>query len=55
MREILDIQKKLLPDLVDIMQKRYSILHQIMISRLIGRRTLASALEYDGACTARGN
>jgi central glycolytic genes regulator len=44
MREILDIQKKLLPDLVEVMQKRYTILHLIMISRLIGRRTLASAL-----------
>jgi central glycolytic genes regulator len=44
MREILDVQKKLLPDLVEVMQKRYTILHLIMISRLIGRRTLASAL-----------
>lgn len=44
MREILDVQKKLLPDLVETMQKRYTILHLIMISRLIGRRTLATAL-----------
>ncbi|MCP3775829.1 hypothetical protein NLX71_21380 [Paenibacillus sp. MZ04-78.2] len=41
MREILDIQKQLLPDLVDTMKKRYTILHHIMISGLVGRRTLA--------------
>jgi central glycolytic genes regulator len=44
MREILDIQKKLLPDLVDVMQKRYTILHLIMISRVVGRRTLAASM-----------
>lgn len=44
MRAILDIQKQLLPDLVDVMQKRYTILHLIMLSRVVGRRTLASAM-----------
>ncbi|MDB5055642.1 MAG: central glycolytic regulator [Bacilli bacterium] len=44
MRAILDIQKQLLPDLVDVMQKRYTILHLIMLSRVVGRRTLAGAM-----------
>jgi central glycolytic genes regulator len=44
MREILDIQVKLLPDLVEVMQKRYTILNLIMISRVVGRRTLAAAM-----------
>lgn len=45
MRSVLDIQKQLLPDLMDIMRKRYTILHHIMISRVVGRRTLASSLD----------
>ncbi len=45
MREILDIQKQLLPDLMDIMKKRYSILHHILVSGVVGRRTLASSLD----------
>lgn len=45
MRKILEIQKQLLPDLVDILKKRYTILHQIKLSELIGRRTLATSLD----------
>lgn len=45
MREILDIQKQLLPDLLDIMKKRYSILRHIQVSGIVGRRTLASSLD----------
>lgn len=45
MREILDIQKQLMPDLMDTMKKRYSILHQILVSGVVGRRTLASSLD----------
>jgi central glycolytic genes regulator len=45
MREILDIQKQLLPDLLDIMKKRYSILRHIQVVGVVGRRTLASSLE----------
>ncbi|MDF2924791.1 MAG: hypothetical protein K0R57_3705 [Paenibacillaceae bacterium] len=45
MRSVLDIQKQLLPDLMDTMRKRYTILHHIMLSRVIGRRTLASTLD----------
>jgi len=45
LRSVLDIQKQLLPDLMDIMKKRYTILHHIMVSRVVGRRTLASSLD----------
>lgn len=45
MRRILDIQKRLLPDLTDVLKKRYSILHHISSSGLVGRRTLANSLE----------
>ncbi|SFM24932.1 central glycolytic genes regulator [Paenibacillus sp. 1_12] len=44
MRGILDIQKQLLPDLLDTMKKRYTILHFIRISGVVGRRTLAGSL-----------
>ncbi|XID92140.1 sugar-binding transcriptional regulator [Paenibacillaceae bacterium WGS1546] len=45
MRKILDIQKKLLPDLLQVMEKRYDILHRIYLSGTIGRRTLATGLD----------
>lgn len=45
MRSLLDIQKQLLPDLMDVMKKRYTILHHIMASRVVGRRTLAQSLD----------
>lgn len=44
MRTILEMQKQLLPDLMDILKKRYTILHQILLSDVIGRRTLAVSL-----------
>ncbi|CAM3005265.1 sugar-binding domain-containing protein [Paenibacillus sediminis] len=44
MRNILEIEKQLLPDLMDILKKRYTILHQIMLSDVVGRRTLAASL-----------
>ncbi|MCJ8015141.1 hypothetical protein MUG84_26060 [Paenibacillus sp. KQZ6P-2] len=44
MRKLLEIQKQLLPDLMDILKTRYTILHQIMLSELVGRRTLAASL-----------
>jgi central glycolytic genes regulator len=44
MRTILDIQKQLLPDLMDLMKRRYTILHHILVSRVVGRRTLAASL-----------
>jgi len=45
MQNILHIQKKLVPDLVQVMQKRYKILHQILVSGTVGRRTLAASLD----------
>lgn len=44
MRQIFELQQQLVPDLLDVMKKRYAILHQVMLSDLIGRRTLATAL-----------
>ncbi|RSK28538.1 hypothetical protein EJF36_17620 [Bacillus sp. HMF5848] len=44
MKAILDIQKKLLPDLLAVMQKRYQILQHIRLMQPIGRRTLATSL-----------
>jgi central glycolytic genes regulator len=42
MRRFIDIQKQLLPDLVEVMKKRYRILHSILLMQPIGRRTLAT-------------
>jgi len=44
MRELIEMQQQLVPELLDVMKKRYRILHQVMLSDLIGRRTLATAL-----------
>lgn len=45
MRKLLDIQSRLLPDLIDVMKKRYRILHHISLSSSVGRRTLATSLD----------
>ncbi|RAV09066.1 sugar-binding transcriptional regulator [Paenibacillus contaminans] len=45
MRNLLDLQKQLLPDLIEVFKKRYTILHHIAVSRVVGRRTLASSLD----------
>ncbi|TWI60020.1 sugar-binding transcriptional regulator [Halalkalibacter nanhaiisediminis] len=42
---LLDIQKKLLPDVLDIMVKRYRILHYIKLMQPIGRRSLSANLQ----------
>ena len=44
MRNLLEIQERLLPDLMDTLKRRYTILHQIKLSGIVGRRTLASSL-----------
>ncbi|MFD1886989.1 sugar-binding transcriptional regulator [Paenibacillus wenxiniae] len=44
MRKLLEIQKQLLPDLTDVLKKRYAILHQVMMTGLVGRRSLAASL-----------
>jgi central glycolytic genes regulator len=45
MKSLLEVQKKLLPDLLSIMQKRYRILQYIRLTEPIGRRALSVALE----------
>ncbi|MCM3585125.1 sugar-binding transcriptional regulator [Mesobacillus maritimus] len=46
MQSLLDIQKRILPDLVDIMHKRYSILKYIFTMQPVGRRNLAGSLGF---------
>ncbi len=41
---MIDIQKQLLPDLLEIMQKRYHILQSIRFLQPVGRRSLSGAL-----------
>lgn len=45
MKEIVNIQKQLLPDMIEVLKKRYAILHNIMLSGVIGRRRLSSSLD----------
>lgn len=45
MKRLLDMQKKLLPDLLDVMIKRYRILRYIKLMQPIGRRSLAQNLQ----------
>jgi central glycolytic genes regulator len=44
LRELLDIQKQLLPDVTELLKKRYRILHHILLSGTMGRRSLAASL-----------
>lgn len=45
MRTLIEIQKKLVPDLLQTMQKRYDILHRIAVKGTIGRRSLAAEVD----------
>lgn len=45
MNDLINIQKKLIPQVIEIMERRYSILRQISLSEPIGRRTLSNMLE----------
>ncbi|MFC5700688.1 sugar-binding transcriptional regulator [Cohnella faecalis] len=45
MRKILEIERKLIPDLMQVMHKRYEILQRIFLSGTIGRRTLAISVD----------
>lgn len=45
MRNLLEIQKQILPDLMQVMQKRYDILHRVFVSGTIGRRALAISVD----------
>lgn len=44
MKPILSIQQQLVPDLLDVMQKRYRLLQAVRIAGTAGRRTLAQSL-----------
>ncbi len=44
MRPIIELQQQLVPDLLEVMRKRYFILHQVMLSDSVGRRALAGSL-----------
>ncbi|WP_064093009.1 sugar-binding transcriptional regulator [Rossellomorea aquimaris] len=44
MDTFIDIQKRLLPDLLEVMQKRHQILRSIRYMQPVGRRSLASSL-----------
>ncbi|GER65934.1 sugar-binding transcriptional regulator [Weizmannia acidilactici] len=44
MRSLIEVQRKLLPDILAVMQKRYQILRSISFVEPIGRRTLAQML-----------
>lgn len=44
MKNLIDVQKKLLPDLLETMRKRYNVLNVVRIHEPIGRRSLASTL-----------
>ncbi|MCU6712388.1 hypothetical protein M6D81_27200 [Paenibacillus sp. J5C_2022] len=44
MRQLIELQQQLVPDLLNTMRKRYAILHQVMLSDSIGRRTLATEM-----------
>ncbi len=46
MKSLIEIQKKLLPDLLEIMQKRYQILRSIRFMQPVGRRSLAQSLGF---------
>ncbi|WP_100373986.1 sugar-binding transcriptional regulator [Bacillus sp. FJAT-45037] len=45
MRVLLDIQQKLLPDMLDVMVKRFKILQHIRLMQPIGRRSLSSNID----------
>ncbi|TQS74791.1 hypothetical protein DX933_08400 [Ornithinibacillus gellani] len=40
MRDLIDLQKKLYPDLIEVMQQRYTVLHYVDLFQPIGRRGL---------------
>ncbi|QGQ48033.1 sugar-binding transcriptional regulator [Metabacillus sediminilitoris] len=44
MNSLIEVQKKLLPDLLQVMQKRYQILQYIRLMQPIGRRSLSTSL-----------
>ncbi|MFC7064085.1 sugar-binding transcriptional regulator [Halobacillus seohaensis] len=45
MRTLIDLQKRLFPDVLEIMQRRYQLLHYIQLMQPVGRRTLSDNIE----------
>ncbi|WP_082233420.1 sugar-binding transcriptional regulator [Halobacillus massiliensis] len=45
MRALVDLQKRLFPDVLEIMQRRYQLLHYIHLMQPVGRRTLSDNIE----------
>ena len=45
MKNLLKIQQKLIPQVIELMERRYAILRQISLSEPIGRRTLSNILD----------
>ncbi|GAB6168007.1 sugar-binding domain-containing protein [Clostridium carnis] len=45
MQEILSMQKKIVPELVEVLEKRYNVLRTIYYNQPIGRRVLANQLD----------
>ncbi|GBF10646.1 central glycolytic genes regulator [Tepidibacillus sp. HK-1] len=44
--DLLQLQMKLVPDVLEIMQKRYKVLHHISLMQPIGRRSLSQSLGF---------
>jgi len=44
MREWIELQQRLVPDMLEVMAKRYAVLSRVMQSESVGRRALAAAL-----------
>jgi len=44
MRQLIELQQQLVPELLGLMRKRYRILKQVMLAGTIGRRALANSL-----------
>ena len=44
-RRFMDLQQRLLPDLLDVMKRRYAILNRVMAADVMGRRALAAAVD----------
>lgn len=51
MKSLIEIQKKIIPQAIELMEKRYAILKQISISQPIGRRMLSNLLDLSERTT----
>ncbi|WFD11268.1 sugar-binding transcriptional regulator [Tepidibacter hydrothermalis] len=45
MKKLIQIQKKIMPEVLDVMYRRYKILNQISLNESIGRRSLSNKLD----------